>query len=108
MDFTKKAMKESSDPESNAVLFSLALRLAKNYKQLDLAEFKQFLSDCVSHFSNEIKNVQETGGDFVATLLDSLVSLGFNEMAFKLMDGLDHTKLQKGPIMGIYLNLLAD
>lgn len=107
MDFTKRVM-SSTEPQNSAVLFSLALRLAKNYKQMELTEFKKFLADCLDHFSKIIADFQETGGEFVATLLDSLVSLGLNEVAFKLMNGLDHTKMQKGPIMGIYLNLLAD
>lgn len=56
MDFTKRVM-TSTEPENSAVLFSLALRLAKNYKQLELAEFKKFLSDCLDHFSKIIADV---------------------------------------------------
>ena len=53
MNFTKRVM-TSTEPQNSAVLFSLALRLAKNYKQLELAEFKKFLADCLDHFSKII------------------------------------------------------
>lgn len=51
------------------------------------------MADCLDHFSKIIADFQETGGEFVETILDSLVSLGLNDVAFKLMNGLDHTKL---------------
>ena len=106
MSFTTKIFEEA-EPETSSILFSLALRLAKNYKYLEIAEFKAFMKESTKVFSKLLAKNQESG-NFASTILDAFISVGQSDIAFKLMDGLDHSNMQKGSILGIYLDLLAD
>jgi hypothetical protein len=81
----------------------LILRLAHNYKLLDTAEVKKYIQSIVNDL--DISKNKNT----IAQVLESLISVGQNDLAAKLIMNCDVESLKSDKqIMGLYVNLLAE
>lgn len=88
----------NSEPsEIGALLFGLTLRLASNYKLLDDADTKKFMSETVKKY----------GKQFVGPIIEALIAVNQNEVAFDLMNSTNEWRANN-QVMGIYLDLMAD
>jgi len=82
-------------------LIPLILRLAHNYKLMDQGEVKKFIERLVAE--------QLKGNKIDIHLLESLISIGMNEQAFKLIEKCDYSDIKGDKhILGIYLNLMTE
>jgi hypothetical protein len=77
-------------------------RLSNNYKLTELPEFKAFVNGMVAKQANS--------STLNTPLIESLISIGQRQEAFKLMENGDPANSIKGDqqIMSLYLNLLCD
>ena len=83
--------------EIGAVIFGLTMRLASNYKLLEDADTKTFITAVIKKY----------GSNFVGPIIEALIAVNLKEEAFELMSSTNEWR-GNNLVMGIYLDLMAD
>ena len=83
--------------EIGAVIFGLTMRLASNYKLLEDADTKTFITAVIKKY----------GSRFVGPIIEALIAVNLKEEAFELMSSTNEWR-GNNLVMGIYLDLMAD